>query len=101
MPTGRREVPEPPAAQALARQPGKASTPDPHITTKSLRESPSVRNLSLDKLAGLRRGCQKFGPGWSRRDDSEGIFSRRSGATPRLGILPLVVTRLWRSRQKP
>src|ERR1700746_1639190 len=98
MPTGRREVPEPPAAQALARQSGKASTPDPHITTKSLRESPSVRNLSLDKLAGLRRGCQKFGPGWSRRNDSEGIFLRRGGAAPRPRLLPLVFTRVSRTR---
>jgi hypothetical protein len=66
MPTGRREVPEPPAAQALARQPGKASTPDPHITTKSLRESPSVRNLSLDKLAvceGVARSLVQAGHG--------------------------------------
>src|SRR5262245_16651835 len=78
MPIARREVLEPVGSQALGRPPDMDSNPDPSIMTESLRESPWLRNLSVDKRAGPRMGfARDFRPDWSRCDDSEGI----SGAT--------------------
>src|SRR5262249_18934983 len=80
MPIAHREVLEPVGSQASGRQPDMDSNPDPPIMTESLRESPWLRNLSVDKLAGPRMGFGRdFGPDWSRRDDSEEIFGTAFG----------------------